>query len=227
LRYHQQGNRNGTLSKDAMNMLKSLVPPILIPAMKKLAAPWRTPSEERLFDGNEASFIKHVSKAKVYAEYGVGQSTDWVYRNTSATILAVDTSQQWIDKVIADKNEPRIDVQWVDLGALGDWGWPLTYKQRDNFIQYMKSPWVRSATPDVVLIDGRFRVCCFFNSILQAAPGTIIIFDDYLDRPQYHIVEELLPPFEWCGRQAIFSVAADLDRQRALALADRFLYVMD
>jgi hypothetical protein len=210
-----------------MNMLKSLVPPILISAAKKLTAPWRTRSDVRLFDGDEASFIKHVSKAKVYAEYGVGQSTDWVHRNTSATILAVDSSRQWIHKVTADKTGPRIDAQWVDLGALGDWGRPLTYKQRDNFIQYVKSPWVRSAIPDVVLIDGRFRVCCFFTSILQATPGTIIVFDDYINRPHYHIVEELLAPFEWCGRQAIFYVPPDLDRQRALALADRFLYVTD
>jgi hypothetical protein len=208
-------------------MLKSLVPPVLIPAMKKLAAPWRKESVERLFDGDEASFITYVSQAKIYAEYGVGQSTDWVYQNTSAKILAVDTSKQWIEKVIADKSGTRIDVQWVDLGALGDWGWPLTYKERDNFVQYVKSPWVRSATPDVVLIDGRFRVCCFFTSMLQAAPGTIIIFDDYIDRPHYHIVEELLAPFEFCGRQAIFSVPAEFDRQRSQALADRFLYVMN
>lgn len=208
-------------------MLKSLVPPILIQAVKKLTAPWRTQSNGRLFDGDEASFIKYVSKAKVYAEYGVGQSTDWVHRNTSASILAVDSSEQWIRKVVADKTGPRMDAQWVDLGALGDWGRPLTYKQRDNFVQYVRSPWVRSATPDVVLIDGRFRVCCFFTSLLHASAGTIIVFDDYIDRPHYHIVEELLAPFEWCGRQAIFSVPSDLDRERALALADRFLYVTD
>ncbi len=212
---------------DAMDMLKSLVPPILVPAVKKLTAPWRPRPEERLFDGDEASFVKHVSKAKVYAEYGVGQSTDWVYRHTSAMILAVDSSKQWIDKVFADKTGSRIDAQWVDLGALRNWGWPLTYKQRDNFVHYVKSPWMRSATPDVVLIDGRFRVCCFLTSILQATPDTIIVFDDYIDRPHYHIVEEFLAPFEWCGRQAIFSVPPDLDRQRALALADRFLYVTD
>ena len=78
---------------DAMNMLKSLVPPILIPAVQKLTAPWRPRSNGRLFDGDDASFIKHVSKASVYAEYGVGQSTDWVHRNTSAMILAVDSSE--------------------------------------------------------------------------------------------------------------------------------------
>ena len=135
--------------------------------------------------------------------------------------------RQWINKVIADKTGPRIDAQWVDLGALGDWGRPLTYEHRDNFVHYVRSPWVRSATPDVVLIDGRFRVCCFLTCLLQAKQDTILVFDDYIDRPHYHIVEELLPPFEWCGRQAIFSVSPDFDRQRATALADRFLYVMD
>ena len=60
--------------------------------------------------------------------------------------------------------------------------------------------------PDTVLIDGRFRVCCFFTCLKFAKEGTIIIFDDYFDRPYYHIVEKYLDIHQKCGRQAIFKI---------------------
>ena len=33
---------------------------------------------------------------------------------------------------------------------------------------------------DCVLVDGRFRVCCFLTSLKNAEQGTRIIFDDYV-----------------------------------------------
>ena len=39
-----------------------------------------------------------------------------------------------------------------------------------------------------------------------AKEGTIIIFDDYFDRPNYHIVEKYLKVHQKCGRQAIFKI---------------------
>jgi hypothetical protein len=77
---------------------------------------------------------------------------------------------------------------------------------RHNFVRYTESLWVREEKPDVVLIDGRFRVCGFLTSLMYANAGTIIIFDDYVCRPHYHIVEEFLEPDHFCGRQCIFKV---------------------
>ena len=34
--------------------------------------------------------------------------------------------------------------------------------------------------PDLILIDGRFRVCCFLSSLKYGNVGTKILFDDYL-----------------------------------------------
>ena len=34
----------------------------------------------------------------------------------------------------------------------------------------------------------------------------MIIFDDYFDRPYYHIVEKYLKVHQKCGRQAIFKI---------------------
>jgi len=76
------------------------------------------------------------------------------------------------------------------------------------------SPWRHGAVkPDLVLIDGRFRLACFFHSLLAAAPGTPILFDDYTNRPHYQLVEEFCPISETEGRQALFRVPAELDRE--------------
>ena len=60
--------------------------------------------------------------------------------------------------------------------------------------------------PDTVLIDGRFRVCCFLTSLKYANENTKIIFDDYNNRPYYHVVEKFIKKEQTCGRQTLFIV---------------------
>lgn len=115
---------------------------------------------------------------------------------------AVDTSREWVESVVEQVgHDPRLDAVHVDVGETGDWGTPLTYDHRDNFPVYAQSIWERDVDPDLVLVDGRFRVLCFLHSLLRARPGTHILFDDYVDRPHYHVVEEILPPVTRNARQ--------------------------
>ena len=52
-----------------------------------------------LFDNNDILFKKYLMKSNVFAEYGCGQSTYWVLKNTTAQILSVDTSIDWIKTI--------------------------------------------------------------------------------------------------------------------------------
>ncbi|HET9513222.1 MAG TPA: hypothetical protein VFO95_04770 [Gemmatimonadales bacterium] len=183
-----------------------------------------------LFDGDDALFKDHVARSRVYGEYGCGKSTIWVAHHAACEILSVDASADWIGTVArltaAAPRPPR--MTHVDLGEVGDWGRPLTYTRRQHFRDYVSAPWSHPGrTPDVVLVDGRFRVASFLYSLLHAPPGTRIFFDDYVVRPYYHVVEEYCPPAEFCGRQALFVVPADIDRTAVEHEYERFLYVMD
>ena len=188
----------------------------------------RKRSKNFLFDGDDKAFKALVRNAKVYAEYGVGKSSIWVLQNTQAKILAVDTSQHWIDHVKSQSpDHHRFEIAWVNLGHIGWAGRPRGYSFRNQFMDYVGSLWNRSEQPDLVLIDGRFRVACFLFSLATARPGCIILFDDYTNRPEYHLVEEYLAPTSYCGRQAKFIVPEALDRQTVFAEAQKFAYVMD
>ena len=180
-----------------------------------------------LFDGDDYLFKKYLKNCKIYFEYGVGQSTIWVLENTQCNIISVDTDKEWINKVSVSNYKERIKINWIDLGDLENWGRPRTYKYRSKFIDYISNVWKFSSKADVILVDGRFRVACFLFSLLNAKTDSLIIFDDYINRSQYHVVEEILKYDERCGRQVVFKVPNVFDKALAKELLNNFIYVFD
>jgi len=63
--------------------------------------------------------------------------------------------------------------------------------------------------------------------LLNAEEGSVIIFDDYTNRPYYHVVEEIVSRFDECGRQAVFKVPKQFNINLAKKLLDKFIYVFD
>lgn len=224
-------------SVNARGVIRGLVPPLFLRGIRRaeVAIKFRSrllrgnnSTEPSLFDGSGGRFMELARSCNVYAEYGVGQSTIWVGKNSSAHIVAVDSSQDWLDRVKSDLGPlDRLDIQLVDVGEIGKFGRPIDYSKSDNFIRYMEAPWERGVSPDLVLIDGRFRVACFLTSLLRAEPGTWIVFDDYLGRAHYHIIEKFVRPHEFSGRQAIFRCPSELPVQDVLSMRGQFINVMD
>lgn len=205
---------------------------------KKLISALRSSNSSRkdlligneLFKGHDAYFKNTACSAKNYLEYGSGSSSLWVLANCSCDVTSVDTSRTWLDRVYEKSGRsPRFNAVHVELGPLGDWGKPLSYTERSSFSKYTDDVWEYEVDYDLVLIDGRFRVACFLASLINASAGTTIIFDDYVDRPKYHVVEEYLLPVERNDRQAIFMVPtrSQLNVGELQAELERFRYVMD
>ncbi len=161
----------------------------------------------------------------------MGLSTLAAANTTERLIRSVDTSEQWkihVASQLSDPQQAQTTLIHVDLGPVRNWGYPTSYEGRARFANYFDAPWEEEFDPDLVLIDGRFRVACFLTSLLRAKPGTLVLFDDYTERAYYHIVETCLAPDQRTERQAVFRVPqTGVDRDRVAALLERFTYVMD
>jgi hypothetical protein len=214
------------LKKIIFKFLKLITPPIFITSFFRIKTYFE--SKDRLFDGDDNLFKKYLKNCQFYAEYGCGKSTNWVLENTNAVVYSVDTSNDWVKKTDR-KNNDKLNIKYVNVGEIGPWGTPLTYKKSDSFKIYTDWIWSHDYKPKCVLIDGRFRVCCFLTSLKFADEGTVLIFDDYIERPYYHIVEKYIQRTEFTKRQCIF-IVPNKSKINLVELDDdiaNFRYVID
>lgn len=205
---------------DGFNLIRPLPKPIQKTSNKA--------NDGTLFNGNEQLFKKVAISSKRYAEYGCGDSTIWINKHTNCNIYSVDTSQKWVQKTRGHLSN-KATIQWIDCGPLENWGKPLDYSKKENFLRYAKCIWENEYNPDFVLIDGRFRVLCFLITLKYAQEGTKVIFDDYINRPKYHIVEEFVTRSETDGRQCLFIIPSQktIDMDKLNQMISKFEYVMD
>lgn len=171
-----------------------------------------SPKKEKsiLFRGKYKLFRSETKNIDCYFEYGVGQSTLWILENTNAKIVAVDSDKRWIKKIknlLSKKKLSRVKFLYCNIGPIKSWGYPENYKKYKNFKSYANLIWkYRNLYPNIVLIDGRFRVASFLTTLKKSKKGTKIIFDDYKSRPQYHVIEKIIKPKKMYFDQALFVV---------------------
>jgi hypothetical protein len=216
------------LNKNIKKIIKLFIPEIILIIKRKLFKP-NVSSE--LFDGYNKLFKNTLSSETIYGEYGCGKSTFYVLENFDIPVYSVDSSKYWVNKIKDTSKNNNLNINYINIGYVGDhaWGYPNDYSARDNFIEYANDIWNHSIKPNVVLIDGRLRVFCFLVSLKKCNPGTKIIFDDYVARKHYHIVEELVKPTFNDGRQCLFEInnKNELDMKKLDFLINKFNYILE
>ena len=68
-------------------IIRSIIPPIFLYLYSKFLST----QKNSLFDGDDHLFKKSIDDIKIYGEYGCGQSTNWVLRNSSSKVISVET----------------------------------------------------------------------------------------------------------------------------------------
>lgn len=175
-------------------------------------------------DAEAACVRRHYAGARVILEYGSGGSTQMAAEMTGKYVLSVESDRDWaidLQHEIDTAALPSAAIVWhVDIGPTGAWGRPKDDSARDHFHRYPLAIWDQPffRHPDVILIDGRFRSACLAAACLRIARPVTVLFDDYVDRPKYHIVERLAKPVETVGRMAVFELAPDTVAKEAMTL---------
>jgi hypothetical protein len=145
-----------------------------------------TDREAHLFEG----FLRASNS---YVEFGSGGSTVLAASLVRGPVISVDSSQEWLDKVReAVPQNGNLQLHYVDIGQVGEWGSPVGHSARDRWPAYSTDVWSRpgARSADCYLIDGRFRVACFCETLANAPIGSIILIHDF-DRPYYQKVVPL------------------------------------
>lgn len=166
----------------------------------------------------------YLGKSNYYLEFGSGYSTILASKLPGISIISLESDQEYLNflqQELVHKGISLSNIEFLhlDIGPTKEWGYPSSPSSTTVFPNYtldaMSKLKLVDFTPDLILIDGRFRVASFLWCLLMF-PKAIILFDDYLERDHYHAVEEVLRPKKKVGRIAIFKVPNRISRKKTL-----------
>lgn len=205
--------------------------PVPVPAAAgKLGAPRMAPEELALFQRILGSGRRR------YAEFGIGGSTLLAVRQGFEAMVGIESDSAWVASVLqnpevaVETSAGRCSLLHADIGPVGAWGAPANRQDVKPWPRYMARMWEewdrRGTFPDLVFVDGRFRVACCISVALMAAaragrgPMPLVLIHDVTDRrPNYRRVFDFFHIEEQAGSLCVMS-------PRQLASPERLLSAM-
>jgi hypothetical protein len=143
-------------------------------------------------------FIKEkIAKSNFFFEFGSGNSTIYANENQIKTI-SIESDKNFYNYL---KKKIKSKYVFIDFGIVDYYSRPLHSKFNINpkiglkYSSYILKYLDRKIIPDLILIDGRFRIMSafmvykFFQN--KNSSNVTIILDDYADRENYHILNQL------------------------------------
>jgi protein O-GlcNAc transferase len=149
-----------------------------------------------LSDNDKNLFYEYLDKSSVYFEYGSGGSTyQSSIRKNIVKIYSVESDMEWQNKLKKNMNDGNITYFFNEMDTQpNSWGHPgknATNEQKIKYSSYMTNlNKDEQERIDMVFIDGRFRVACCLKCYDIISDNCVIAFDDFLNRPEYHVVLE-------------------------------------
>ena len=166
-------------------------------------------------------FADRLQRSRRYLEFGSGGTT-FLAAELNVPFVSKESDQLFslsVQQTIETAGLVRSNQVFLhaDIGVTENWGYPFllgqpTPRRLAKFAAYSDGPPFQSP-PDFILIDGRFRLACMLKCVkaLVARDDWIIAFDDYAERPHYHVVEQFAQLEQMVGRMAVFRAKPDVE----------------
>ena len=149
-------------------------------------------------------FLNKLKKSKFYFEYGSGSST-LVASELNKKFISIELDKKYYLEL--KKKIKNDQVKFFNIGPVGEFSYPIfkLKKKIINYINSIDSYLSNEDYPDLILIDGRFRIACCLNilkHIQKKSLKVLILLDDYEKRESYKILNKFFK-IKSIGRMAI------------------------
>lgn len=175
---------------------------------------------------NEFKFFKkNVDNAGSIVEFGAGGSTSY-FLSKEKSLCSVESDKSFYDflmtfplirKKIEDKS---LQFLYVDIGDTGELGKPKDDSQKDNWSDYYLNVWEieSSRNPDIVFVDGRFRVMCALSAIPFLKKETKVIIHDFARRENYGAVLDFYDVIDQVENIVILKLKENINSEKLVEI---------
>ena len=149
-------------------------------------------------------FLDKLKKSKFYFEYGSGSST-LLANDLNKKFISIELDKKYYLEL--KKKVKNDQVKFFDIGPVGEFSYPI-FKLKKKIVNYINSINIYLSNedyPDLILIDGRFRIACCLNilkHIQKKSLKVLILLDDYEKRESYKVLNKFFK-IKSIGRMAI------------------------
>ena len=182
-----------------------------------------TPTAPHFDEETLAFFTEKLKAARSYVEFGAGGSTIMADRLGIPTV-SVEGDRYYAKSVRKGLRGGSVRILTPDIGLTERWGKPLfrkpTPRRLAKWRRYIEAPFGLAPDPDLILVDGRFRVACALECARRVKQATLIVDDYYDGRPQYAVLERWLGKPHRIGRSAVFDLHGQLVPEEAVTVHD-------
>lgn len=181
-------------------------------------------------------YLKYIRQSRYYLEFGMGGSTVLALSYSKTKVYCVESDLQWIRKFrkswfIRFHLLKRLSICHSNIGVTEEWGYPLNLEQRHNFPNYSSGIFqkIDASKVDLVLIDGRFRVACVLQTILNCFKnkGVKIMIHDFYKRPHYHGVLKYLSEIDKADNLGVFVIRPGINLQDVASDYEAFKFTAE
>ncbi len=201
-----------------------------------------TVTKPHMTDNEFKLFQKYINRAKNILEFGSGGSTEYYFSQQEIpNVISIESSAEFIQEM---RKKPVINnaikskkLCYIhgNIGITKKWGMPTDKNTSgENYwgepLKYIVSTPLFDEvifSPDIILIDGRYRVACILNCILSFSDFNYIIAHDYENRPHYHAVEQFLDKIEFADSLAVFKLKENINHDEVLELLVKYKNIYD
>ena len=134
-------------------------------------------------------FVGHLRPETFYLEFGSGRSTSIALSGGVRCCVSVESDPRWLERlrllpeIVEAEKGGRLAFKSVDIGPVGEWSVPIGQEHMFRWPNYFLSVWSDiKEMPDVILVDGRFRVACALCVLLVCPPTSKLLMHDFFDK---------------------------------------------
>jgi hypothetical protein len=168
-----------------------------------------------------------------YLEFGSGEST--IYASSVPkikTITSVESSEQYINEnlkhntaIASALSTGKLSFHCVDIGETIAYGEPKDMSKRHLWPNYSLSVFYQKSEHDLVLVDGRFRIACTLNCVLNSPSNCTILIHDFWNRPEYHVVLKFLKIVDRVDTLGVFKKGDRVNICQIQSLIETYQYL--